>query len=114
MSSEKPMKFNVKGNLRDLMAFTGLIKTRQKNILRASSKKMSPPFINILAQKLHPDRQYLKIKEIKQAATTLITTTSIYNTNHLEHHRTIEINLCERLTAIETILRMKQGGTNAQ
>ena len=44
------------------------------------------------------------LKEIKSETKTVITGM----TNHLEHHRILEVSLAERLAAIETMLRKNE------
>ncbi|MGD8463851.1 MAG: iron-sulfur cluster-binding domain-containing protein [Anaerolineae bacterium] len=58
------MKIHVKGNLRDLLAFRGLGRKRKKQIARAPARANGPDPVNQLADRLHPDRQYLTIAEV--------------------------------------------------
>ncbi len=61
----KAIDFHVKGNLRDLFAFLGVKKYRKKRISSASdAMPESDPYVNRLANSLHPARQYLKIESI--------------------------------------------------
>lgn len=46
-----------------------------------------------------------EIKDVRVMASNLATETTIYNTNHLSHHRVMEIRFCERLSVIETELK---------
>ena len=59
------LEVTVKSNTKDLFAFTKLVAERQKRIERASSEPITRDPINDLARKIHPDAQYLVIKEIK-------------------------------------------------
>jgi ferredoxin-NADP reductase len=63
--SEEKLEVTVKSNTKDLFAFTKLVAERQKRIERASSEPITKDPINDLARKIHPDAQYLVIKEIK-------------------------------------------------
>lgn len=49
-----------------------------------------------------------EIKDIRQTAKELSLTTTIYNTNHLQHHASLETMIGERLAIIETILKNKK------
>ncbi len=68
MSEENEEKLNVtvKSNTRDLFAFTKLIPNRKKRIERASSEPIREDPIMDLMHKLHPERQFLIIDEIKE------------------------------------------------
>lgn len=68
MSKENEERLNVtvKSNTKDLFAFTKLLPNRQKRIERASSEPIREDPIMELAQKLHPERQFLIIDEIKE------------------------------------------------
>jgi len=68
MSKENEEKFNVtvRSNTKDLFAFTKLVPNRKKRIERASSEPLREDPINDLAWKLHPERQFLIIDEIKE------------------------------------------------
>lgn len=48
-----------------------------------------------------------QLRDVRNEAKDLAITTVVYNTNHLEHHRVFEINMCERIASIETILRKR-------
>lgn len=63
-------KVHVKGHLWDLLAFKRLVPNRKKRFAKASSKPMTEDPINDLARQLHPDRQYLVIKEIRDETKT--------------------------------------------
>jgi len=67
MNKEDHKKLNVtvRSNTKDLFAFTKLVPNRKKRIENASSKPITEDPINDLARKLHPDRQYLMINEIR-------------------------------------------------
>ena len=62
--NDKPMKFKVKGSIRDLLAFKNLVKKRAKIIDSAPADYMSEPYINRLAGRLHPEYQRLVIHEV--------------------------------------------------
>jgi glycine betaine catabolism B len=62
--NDKPMKFKVKGSIRDLLAFKNLVKKRAKIIDAAPATFKETPWINALAARLHPELQHLVIKEI--------------------------------------------------
>jgi ferredoxin-NADP reductase len=68
MSKENEEKLNVtvRSNTKDLFAFTKLVPNRKKRIERASSEPIREDIINDLAWKLHPERQFLIIDEIKE------------------------------------------------
>jgi ferredoxin-NADP reductase/ferredoxin len=68
MSKENEERLNVtvKSNTRDLFAFTKLLPNRKKRIERASSEPIREDPIMDLARKLHPDRQFLIIEEIRE------------------------------------------------
>ena len=68
MSKENGEKLNVtvRSNTKDLFAFTKLVPNRKKRIEKASSEPIREDPINDLAWKLHPERQFLKIDEIKE------------------------------------------------
>jgi ferredoxin-NADP reductase len=56
------MKVNVKGHLRDLLAFRGLVPKRKKRFARSSAQPLGLDPVNVLAQQLHPESQSLVIK----------------------------------------------------
>ena len=64
------MKVNVKGHIRDLLAFRGLLPQRRKRIARAQAQPIEPGLINELAHQLHPERQFLSISEIREESGT--------------------------------------------
>lgn len=64
------MKVNVKGHIRDLLAFRRLVPTRQKRIAKAAAKVMGLDPMNKLARQLHPDRQQLVIAEVRDETFT--------------------------------------------
>ena len=64
------MKVNVKGHLRDLLAFRGLVPRRKKRIARSSAEPLGLDPMNRLAQQLHPDVQHLVIAEIRDETKT--------------------------------------------
>ena len=57
------MKVHVKGNLRDLLAFRGLGRRRQKQIARAPAQGTGQNPVNQLVGQLHPGRQHLTIAD---------------------------------------------------
>ena len=66
MSEEKEkLDITIKSNTRDLFAFTKLVPNRKKRFEIASSDPITKDPMNELAVKLHPNRQYLVINEIK-------------------------------------------------
>jgi ferredoxin-NADP reductase len=65
-NEEKQLKVKVKGGLRDLIAFAKLVPKRRKKIQRASNKPITSDRINEMANKLHPKKQFLIIKEIRE------------------------------------------------
>ena len=68
MSKENGEKLSVtvRSNTKDLFAFTKLVPNRKKRIERASSEPIREDLIMDLAWKLHPERQFLIIDEIKE------------------------------------------------
>jgi ferredoxin-NADP reductase len=64
------MKVNVKGHIRDLLAFRGLVPGRKKRIARSSTEPLDLDPMNKLAQQLHPDIQRLVIAEIRGETNT--------------------------------------------
>ena len=64
--NEDKLEVTVKSNTRDLFAFTKLMPNRKKRIERASSEPIREDPIMDLMRKLHPERQYLTIDEIKE------------------------------------------------
>ena len=64
--SEERLNVTVKSNTKDLFAFTKLLPSRKKRIERSSSEPIREDAIMELSQKLHPERQFLIIDEIKE------------------------------------------------
>jgi ferredoxin-NADP reductase len=64
------MKVNVKGHLRDLWAFRGLVGQRKKRFKKASAAPVRPAPVNQLAASLHPGNQYVRIAEIRDETRT--------------------------------------------
>jgi len=64
--SEERLNVTVKSNTKDLFAFTKLLPSRKKRIERASSEPIREDAIMELSQKLHPERQFLIIDEVKE------------------------------------------------
>jgi hypothetical protein len=64
------MKVNVKGHIRDLLAFRGLVGKRQKRIAKASPEPIGQHPINRVAQQLHPATQNLVIASIQDETET--------------------------------------------
>ena len=65
-NNEERLNVTVKSNTKDLFAFTKLLPSRKKRIERASSEPIREDPIMDLAQKLHPERQFLVIDEIQE------------------------------------------------
>jgi len=68
MSKENEERLNVtvRSNTKDLFAFTKLLPNRKKRIERASNEPIRDDPITDLMRKLHPERQFLIIDEIKE------------------------------------------------
>ena len=64
------MKVNVKGNIRDLLAFRGLVPKRQKRIKKSAPQPVGLDPMNRLARQLHPERQQLVIADIRDETAT--------------------------------------------
>jgi len=64
------MKVNVKGHIRDLLAFKRLVPRRKKRIARAPAEPLGPDPVNQLARRLHPDRQHLIIAQTRDETRT--------------------------------------------
>jgi ferredoxin-NADP reductase len=64
------MKVNVKGHIRDLLAFRRLVPKRKKRFARASAEPLGLDPMNRLAQQLHPDNQHLVIAGIRDETKT--------------------------------------------
>ena len=71
------LKVNIKGHIRDLLAFKKLVPKRRKIFRKASSTPIVSDPINDLANKLHPKKQFLLIKNIKDETNTAKTFTLI-------------------------------------
>jgi len=59
------MKVNVKGHIRDLLAFKGLVGKRQKRFAQAPATVIPVDPMNRLAQQLHPTIQHLEIVDYR-------------------------------------------------
>ena len=70
-------KVNVKGHIRDLLAFKKLVPTRKKRIKKASSEPIKTGALNNLAKRLHPQKQYLVIDKITEETPTTKTFTFV-------------------------------------
>ncbi len=64
--NDEKLEVTVKSNTKDLFAFTKLVPNRMKRIERASSKPITKDPINDLARKLHPEKQFIIIDDIKE------------------------------------------------
>ena len=64
------MKVNVKGHIRDLLAFRRLVPTRRKRFAKAPAQFLGQDPTNHLARQLHPDRQHLVIAEVRDETKT--------------------------------------------
>jgi ferredoxin-NADP reductase len=64
------MKVNVKGHIRDLLAFRGLVPKRQKRIAKAPPLILGLDPMNKLARQLHPPLQHLRIASIRDETDT--------------------------------------------
>ena len=71
------LKVNIKGHIRDLLAFKGLVPKRKKILKKASSQPIRTDAINDLAKKLHPKKQFLVIEKIKDESPTSKTFTLV-------------------------------------
>ncbi|MGD9100752.1 MAG: flavin reductase family protein, partial [Anaerolineae bacterium] len=67
---DKAMKVNVKGHIRDLLAFRRLVPKRKKRIAKSSPQPLGVDPMNKLARQLHPQRQHLVIAAIKDETKT--------------------------------------------
>ena len=65
MNKDEKFIITVKSNTKDLYAFTKLVSERKKRIEKASNEPITSDPINALARRLHPDRQFLVINEIR-------------------------------------------------
>jgi len=64
------MKVNVKGHIRDLLAFRRLVPARRKRIAKASPLPLTPGPVNRLSRQLHPKVQNLYISDIRDETHT--------------------------------------------
>jgi ferredoxin-NADP reductase len=64
------MKINVKGHIRDLLAFRRLVPARRKRIAKALAQPLTPGPVNRLARQLHPYRQNLTITDVRDETHT--------------------------------------------
>jgi ferredoxin-NADP reductase len=64
--SKKEEDIVIKSPTRDLFAFTKLVPERKKRIEKASSTPITTDPMNELASRIHPKKQYLIIKEIRE------------------------------------------------
>ena len=64
------MKINVKGPIRDLLAFRRLVPTRRKRFVQAPLHTLGLGPVNRLAQRLHPECQDLVIADVRDETHT--------------------------------------------
>jgi ferredoxin-NADP reductase len=64
------MKVSVKGHIRDLLAFRGLVSKRKKRFAKAPAKPLGQASMNQLAQQLHPASQHLVVTELRDETET--------------------------------------------
>ena len=64
------MKVNVKGHIRDLLAFRRLVPGRRKRFAKAPATLQDLAPVNRLARQLHPNRQQLVIAEVRDETRT--------------------------------------------
>jgi ferredoxin-NADP reductase len=64
------MKVNIKGHIRDLLAFRRLVPNRRRRIARSGNAPVEPAAMNVLARQLHPERQQLRVAEIRDETAT--------------------------------------------
>jgi ferredoxin-NADP reductase len=64
------MKVSVKGHIRDLLAFRGLVSTRKKRFAKSPAQPLGLDPMNKLARQLHPDSQHLVIAEVRDETKT--------------------------------------------
>ncbi len=64
------MKFRVKGNIRDMIAFLRLIPKRKRMIASAPATPKKTGYVNRLADALHPQRIFLVINEMREESPT--------------------------------------------
>lgn len=91
--TEDKEKFSitVKSNTKDLYNFMKLVPNRKRRIEKASNEPIKSDSINDLARALHPEKQYLIIKEIKDetksAKTFKLLPDPEFNTKRLAYFR---------------------------
>jgi ferredoxin-NADP reductase len=64
------MRFRVRGHIRDLLAFRGLVPARRKRFARAPLEIRRSDPMNDLARRLHPHVQHLLVAEVREETTT--------------------------------------------
>lgn len=64
------MKVNVKGHIRDLLAFRSLVPKRKKRIAKSPAVPLGLDPMNILARQIHPEVQHLVIEAIRDETKT--------------------------------------------
>lgn len=64
------MKFRVKGNIRDMIAFLRLLPKRKRIIASAPATPKKTGYVNRLAEALHPQRMFLMIREVRDESPT--------------------------------------------
>ena len=64
------MKINIKGPIRDLLAFRSLVPNRRKRIAQAPAQPLGPAPMNKLAHSLHPARQHLIVADVRDETQT--------------------------------------------
>ncbi len=64
------MKIKIKGHLRDLLAFRRLVPNRRRRIARSATAPLDPAPMNVLAHRLHPERQQLRIADVRDETRT--------------------------------------------
>ena len=67
------MKINIKGHIRDLLAFRNLVPARRKRIAKAPAQLVDTGKMNKLAKKLHPTLQSLIITDVRNETHTVKT-----------------------------------------
>lgn len=64
------MKVNIKGHIRDLLAFRRLVPARRRRLTSAPAQPAGPAAMNRLAQQLHPGRQRLLVERVRDETAT--------------------------------------------
>ena len=64
------MKVVIKNSLRDTLAFLLHLNKRRRIFRRAAARRLSPGAMNILAGQLHPERQVMRIAEVRSETPT--------------------------------------------